>query len=53
MPSKAFYIAFEVEILGITRTNIELEKLKSSCAKMISRMMKQGDTEGRTKATSL
>ena len=43
-----FYVSFGAEILYIIRTTTELEKFKSSCAKIISKMTKQGGTITRT-----
>ena len=44
MPSKIFYAVLGAVNLSIARTTPEPENFKSPCAKIISRMMKQGGT---------
>ena len=47
MLSKMFYVLIGAEILSIVRNSTKMEKLKSSYAKIISRMIKQESTISR------
>ena len=49
MLSKIFNASPEPKFFRIARTTTKLEKFKSLCAKITSRMMKQGDTISRIK----
>lgn len=49
MLSKMFYVLIGAEILSIVRNSTKMEKLKSSYAKIISRMIKQGGIKNRIK----
>ena len=49
MPTETFYASLGAEFCRIARITTELEKYKSSCAKIISRMIKQRGTRRRIK----
>ena len=49
MLSKIFNASLEPKFFRIARTTTKLERFKSLCAKITSRMMKQGDTKSRIK----